>query len=369
MQERYLFTPGPLSLSSTVRDSMRLDLASRDSAFKQVTQQLRDRLLLVSGGQASHSSVPIQGSGTFAMEAALVTFTGKRDKVLVCINGIYGERIAKILAKSGINFEALRFPATLPIDVATIERMANLDEGFTHICFVHCETTTGIVNPVRSLVETGRRHGLVTIVDAMSSFGGLPIDVEVDGIDVLVSSGNKCIEAPAGVAFALISNRLLVGGVSHASSYCLDILDQWQNFEQHGEWRTTPPTHVVQAFNKALEELLEEGLVSRNRRYCRIRDKILSGMTALGFETVVPQDCQSPICLAFRSAEFVPDKPAFESYYDHLAANDVYIYAKLHDQTGTFRIGCIGQIEDAWIDKLIGVTGEYFDISHSILAA
>ncbi|MER8537632.1 2-aminoethylphosphonate--pyruvate transaminase [Mesorhizobium sp. M1005] len=365
MSDRCLFTPGPLNLSSAVKDAMRVDLGSRDPTFKQVTQQLRDRLLLIAGGQLSHSAIPIQGSGTYAMEAALSTFIGKGDKALVCINGIYGERIAQILSKSGIDFEALRFPASLPIDVAEFERATILGERFTHVCFVHCETTTGLVNPMHSLLKIGRRHGLVTVVDAMSSFGALTVDVEADGIDILVSSGNKCIEAPAGVAFALVSNRLLGAGVSHARSFCLDILDQWQHFEQHQEWRTTPPTHVVQAFDKALEGLLEEGIPSRNKRYCKIRDRILGGMKALGFGTVVPQEFQSPVCLAFHSADLVPDKAAFESFYKCLAEHGICIYAKLHEQTSTFRIGCIGQIPDFWIDKLLGVTAGHFRISTS----
>ncbi|MBP2236182.1 2-aminoethylphosphonate aminotransferase [Sinorhizobium kostiense] len=366
MQETCLFTPGPLSLSSDVKDAMRVDLGSRDETFKQVTQRVRDRLLHISGTDKSHSAVLMQGSGTFALEAALATFLGATDKALVCINGLYGERIARILEKSGKNFETLLCSAALPIDVAAVERIICRDKQFTHLCFVHCETTTGLINPVKSLLEIGRRNGLVTVVDAMSSFGGLRLD---DDIDILVSSGNKCIEAPAGVAFAIVSNRLLASGKSSARSFCFDMMDQWQHFEQHREWRTTPPTHIVQAFDKALERLIEEGIPARNARYSRVQEKLLRGMRALGFKTIIPQEHQSPICLAFCSIELVPDEAAFAAYYGALAQQGIYIYAKFHEPTTTFRIGCIGQIQDFWIDKLLAVTAAHFRISPSILAA
>lgn len=366
MQETCLFTPGPLSLSSDVKDAMKVDLGSRDETFKQITQRVRDRLLSISGTEESHSAVLIQGSGTFAMEAALATFLGATDKALVCINGLYGERIARILTKSGKDFEALLFSDALPIDVAAVERAICGDKCFTHLCFVHCETTTGLINPVSGLLEIARRNGLVTVVDAMSSFGGLRLE---DDIDILVSSGNKCIEAPAGVAFAIVSNRLLTSGRSCARSFCFDMMDQWQHFEQHREWRTTPPTHIVQAFDKALERLIEEGIPARNARYSRVREKLLSGMTALGFRTLIPREHQSPICLAFCSAELVPDEAAFGTYYAALAQHGIYIYAKFHKPTATFRIGCIGQIQDFWIEKLLAVTAGHFRISPSILAA
>ncbi len=366
MHETCLFTPGPLSLSFDVKAAMKVDLGSRDEAFKQVTQRVRERLLFVSGGQTTHSAIPIQGSGTFAMEASLTTFLGQDDKALVCVNGLYGERIATILAKIGIAFQVVRFSDAAPVDLTVVERTISQDRGFTHLCIVHCETTTGLVNPLHDLVEIGRRHGMVTIVDAMSSFGGLRLEDDIGGIDILVSSGNKCIEAPAGVAFAIVSNQLLNLGKSYARSYCLDILDQWRSFEEHREWRTTPPTHVVQAFDKALEGLIEEGISARNARYSGVRGKLLFGLRPLGFRTVIPPEYQSPICLAFCSAELVPDEASFAAYYRALADNGIYIYAKFHEATTTFRIGCIGQIRDSWIDQLLAVTTKHFRISPSI---
>lgn len=368
MRETYLFTPGPLSLSTEVKDAMKVDLGSRDEVFKQITQRVRERLLLLSSGWQSHAAIPIQGSGTFALEAACATFLSGDDRALVCVNGLYGERIASILERIEVQCQVARFSDLTPIDPFIVESTIRRDGRFTHLCFVHCETTTGLMNPMRDLLKVGRTHGLVTLIDAMSSFGGVPLSDEISDIDILVSSGNKCIEAPAGIAFAIVSNRLL-SGRSHARTFCLDMLDQWRNFEEKREWRTTPPTHVVQAVDKALASLVEEGIPARNTRYTRVKEKLLDGMTALGFQTAIKPEHQSPICLAFRSAELVPDAQTFLSYYAALARAGVFIYAKLHEPTTTFRIGCIGQIQDSSIERLLSTTARHFRLPASLIVA
>ncbi len=350
-QHRSLLTPGPMSLSSAVKAQMQFDLASRDFEFKELTARMRRLALNLSGNAKSYSVVPIQGGGSFGMEAALSSFISQADKPLVCINGIYGERILKILRLWGVPAVKLVKRSTEPLDPQEISECLSQDQAITHLCFVHCETTTGIFNPLEAIVESARRRGVKTIVDGMSSFGGIKIDLSRGGPDVLVTSSNKCIEGPPGVAFVIASRELLENADQAPRSFVLDVRDQWLSLERTGEWRSTPPTHIVQAATKALELLGDEGIDCRRRRYEKIRDDIIKEL-----EGVVPPllsaHLQSPICVAFTAPPGISDQAAFDGLYSYLAAHNLYIYSKLHLPTRSFRIGCIGEIQTSWIEQL-----------------
>lgn len=354
-----LLTPGPLALSSFVKEAMLLDVGSRDGAFKAVTREVRAGLLVLAGGTGSHAAIPIQGSGTFAVEAALATFVAAGDKPLVLVNGLYGERIAAILRRRGQAFEMMADPVTRTPDPEAVAARLDRDPSITHLCFVHCETTSGILNPYRALLAVARARGVVTIVDSMSAFGAIPVDAREDGFDILVSSGNKCLEAPPGLAFAMVARSLLTRRSARAASFCLDLYDQWRAFEEDGEWRSTPPTHVVMALHRALAALEAEGPAARRARYERVMARLLAGLEPLGFEPILPSSLRSPICLALRHPGWGDEAAAgFQGLYDHLAADRISIYAKLHGPTRSFRVGCIGQIQDAWIDRLVARASE-----------
>lgn len=350
-QPRSLLTPGPMSLSSTVKTQMQLDLASRDFEFKEVTARMRRLVLNLSGNAEAYSVVPIQGGGSFGMEAALSSFVSQADRPLVCINGIYGERILTILRLWGVPALALVKRATEALDPEEIAERLSRDPGITHLCFVHCETTTGIINPLEPIVERARRRGVKTIVDGMSSFGAIHIDLTCGGPDVLVTSSNKCIEGPPGVAFVISSRALLENAAQPPRSFVLDVRDQWLSLERTGEWRSTPPTHIVQAATKALEILDDEGIDGRRRRYETIRHRIIDELDGV-VHPLLSANLQSPICVAFTAPTGIADQVAFDRLYRYLAAHNLYVYSRLHLPTRSFRIGCIGEIQSSWIEQL-----------------
>jgi 2-aminoethylphosphonate aminotransferase len=352
-----LLTPGPLALAPEVKASMQNDLGSRDHAFRQVTSDIRRWIADLANAADEYSVIPVQGSGTFAIEAALTTFVKDTDKVLVCVNGVYGETAAKILRRHRLRHAVLSRPVTEPVPVAEAEAMLAADPGITHLYVVHCETTSGILNPLPELLAMARCRGVASIVDSMSAFGAIEVDAQGDHpFDVLVSSGNKCLEAPPGVAFAIVRRPLLTPAHAVARTYTLDLLDQWRSFEETGEWRSTPPTHVAQALRAGLVALRQETVAGRHARYAAIRDRLIAGMRPLGFAPILPPQLQSPICVAFRNDAVVPEAASFAEYYQHLRAARLLIYARFHEASRSFRVGCIGRIEPQWVDELVEAT-------------
>lgn len=359
-QHQFLMTPGPLALSDEVKAQMQFDMGSRDKSFKDITASMRERIKNLVEGKGTHSVVPIQGSGTFGIEAALASFISSSDRPLVCINGIYGERILRILELRGVQPVSIKGPSDQPLSVADIAAYLEQDPRITHLCFVHCETTTGVVNPLDALVALAKRRGVRTIIDAMSSFGAFDISARRTDFDVLVTSSNKCIEGPPGVAFVIASLDLLRSQGNPINSYVLDVREQWKHFEQTGEWRSTPPTHVIQACAKALEVLTEEGVIRRGERYAKVRDDILRAVGRYA-SPLLNAHVRSPVCLALTIEGSINTQKDFDALYEHLASYNLYIYSKLHLQTRSFRIGCIGAIKPAWILLLTAALRDFFD--------
>ncbi len=338
---------------------MQTDLGSRDSLFRQITQDIRLSIQELAGAGPDYSVVLVQGSGTFAIEAALTTFLKPADKVLVCVNGVYGELAVRILRRHGLDHEVVSRPITRPVPVDEVEARLAADPGITHLYFVHCETTSGILNPLRRLVDAARRRGVATIVDSMSAFGAIDVDARAAPFDVLISSGNKSLEAPPGIAFAVVRRSLLTTENTVARTYVLDLFDQWRNFEATGEWRSTPPTHIAQALRAGLRALRAEGVAGRRARYAGICARLITGMRKLGFEPILAPELQTPVCVAFRSERLIPDAAAFAAYYEHLREAGLFIYSRFHPESGSFRVGCIGQIEPEWVDDLLEETARF----------
>ncbi|PPU91515.1 2-aminoethylphosphonate--pyruvate transaminase [Xanthomonas albilineans] len=360
-EKYFLLTPGPLALCDEVKSQMQFDMGSRDESFRIMTALMRNLAINLVEGQDSHSVVPIQGSGTYGIEAALATFICPSDKPLVCINGIYGERILKILQLRGISAISMKVPSDEPLSVADIAGYLDKDRAITHICFVHCETTTGVINPLNEIVHLAKRYGIVTIVDAMSSFGAVDISVKITPFDVLVTSSNKCIEGPPGISLVIARLALLRRKRTNpVNSFVLDVRDQWKIFEQTGEWRSTPPTHVVQACTKALELLTLESVANRRRRYCLVREEIIRA-TGRYAAPLLSAMVRSPVCLALTAKGVIDTEEDFDEFYRHLVNYNIYIYAKFHVQTRSFRIGCIGAIKPAWILTLATAFRDFFE--------
>ena len=351
--EKLLFTPGPLSTSNTVKQAMLRDLGSRDAEFLSVVSNIRNRLLAFGRvADGSYEAVLMQGSGTFAVESVVSSIIPRSGKLLVAFNGAYGHRMAKIATVLGIPCESIVFEDALPVDVERVRAKLASDPAITHVGTVHCETTTGILNPIPELGRAVHQCGRIFIVDAMSSFGGIPIDIAADHIDVLVSSPNKCIQGVPGFAFVITRRDLLKASEGCARSVSLDLLSQWKGLESDGQFRFTPPTHALLAFWQALQELVEEGgIEARASRYAANHLALLEGMSGLGFDTYLAPEYQSYIITSFR----YPGSTLFDFslFYRRLSELGFVIYPGKVSNADCFRIGTIGNIFPRDIKALV----------------
>jgi 2-aminoethylphosphonate-pyruvate transaminase len=341
--DEFLLTPGPLTTSLTVKQAMLRDWGSRDTQFIALNARIRDKLVEIAGGEGEYTCVPVQGSGTFSVEATLGTLLPRDGRLLVLVNGAYGERMMKIAKYLGRPAIALSCAEDRTPDLASLEALLAEDKAITHVAAVHCETTSGILNPIREIADIVAKHGRSLIIDAMSAFGAIPLDVREVPCDAVVASSNKCFEGAPGMGYAIVRRAALEVCEGNAHSLSLDLYDQWRGLEGNGQWRFTPPTHVLAAFDQAVSEFEEEGgVAARNARYSENCRTLVDGMRDLGFETLLPDAVQAPIIVTFR----MPADPKFDfaEFYDRLAALGYVIYPGKLTVAPTFRIGCIGQL-------------------------
>ena len=358
-----LLTPGPLTTSDQTRAAMLRDWGSRDGDFIAMSERVRARLLPLAGGAAgTHVLVPIQGSGTFAVEAMVQTIVPRDGRLLVLVNGAYGKRIADIARRLGRDFTTIETAEDAPINPAAVDAALAADPAVTDVAIIHLETTTGLLNPLAAIAQTVARHGRRLLVDAIGSLGAVPIP---DGLTFtgLAGSANKGLEGVPGLAFAALDQGHLATSAGNATSLTLDLHAQWQGFVANRQWRFTPPTHVVAALDAALDQLeLEGGINARHARYSRIRDILVEGMRALGFEPYLRDALQGPVIVTFRLPG--AGKPGngwftFEDFYDFLHRRGVVIYPGKLTAAPSFRIGCIGAIDEADIRRAVSLAGEY----------
>jgi 2-aminoethylphosphonate-pyruvate transaminase len=341
-----LLTPGPLTTSATVKAAMTHDWGSRDAGFTALTRRIRERLVELAGGAATHVCVPVQGSGTFAVEAMIGTLVPKAGKLLVLVNGAYGQRAAKICERIGRPHADLEWAEDQPVDPACVAAMLKSDAAITHVFVVHCETTSGLLNPLAQVGAVVAAAGRRLLVDSMSAFGALPLDAREVAFEAVAASANKCLEGVPGVGFVICRRAALAAAAGNAHSLSLDLHDQWTALEKNGQWRFTPPTHVLAAFDRALaEHAAEGGVAGRGARYrdnCRV---LVEGMRALGFETLLPDRLQAPIIVTFR----MPADPnfRFDAFYERLRDKGYVIYPGKLTAAESFRIGCIGRLGEA----------------------
>jgi 2-aminoethylphosphonate-pyruvate transaminase len=354
-----LLTPGPLSTTPTVKEVMLRDWCTWDTDYNDIVQDVRRRLVEIATERFrdAYTAVLMQGSGTFCVEAALGTAIPTDGKVLILSNGAYGDRMALIAERLGIPHEVLRNDETAAPRTEDVREVLSRDSSLTHVAVVHCETTTGILNPLEGIAAVAREAGRGLIVDAMSSFGGIPMDIGDLGADFVVSSANKCIQGVPGFGFVIARRGALEQCEGRARSLSLDLYDQWLTMEKdRGKWRFTSPTHVVRAFTQALGELDSEGgVAARNARYRANHLELVTGMEGLGFECLLPQDLQSPIITSFLDPSF--PGYSFPRFYADLKARGFVIYPGKISRARTFRIGTIGDITPATIRSLIRAVG------------
>ena len=349
-----LLTPGPLSTSGTVCEAMLQDWCTWDKDYNEgIVSPIRKGLLALAGlDEREYTDVLLQGSGTYCVEATIGATVRPTDKLLILANGAYGERMARIADYYGIHYVLVSLRETELVTGEVAREALEAHPDVTHLSMVHSETTTGLLNPIEEVAEVIRGRGITFIVDAMSSFGGIPIDIKGLGIDFLVSSANKCIQGVPGFGFIIARKDKLMATKGNARSLSLDIYAQWETMERgHGKWRFTSPTHVVRAFYQAMKELNDEGGISaRYERYRRNHRTLVDGMRSLGFETLLPDEAQGPIITSFLypSADF-----DFASFYERLKAKGFVIYPGKISHADTFRIGNIGDVFPEDMEALI----------------
>lgn len=353
-----LLTPGPLTTTETVKKEMLVDHCTWDNDYKQITQQIRKNLLRIAHVcEEEYTVVLMQGSGTFGVESTLTSSVGKKGKLLIVANGAYGERMEDIAKHAGLDYKILNFRYNEVPDAKMIASEIENDPGITHVSMVHCETTSGILNDIEAVAKVVKSLGRTFIVDAMSSFGGVDIDVAGLGIDFIISSANKCIQGVPGFSFIICRRSELEKCKSNAVSLSLDLYDQWECMEKDGKWRFTSPTHVVLAFAKALEELEAEGGVkARLARYSENNRLLIEKMTSLGFNTYLDNN-QSPIITTF----LYPDTAdfSFEEMYQFIKNRGYAIYPGKVTDADVFRIGNIGEIYTEDIEKLYEIFSDF----------
>jgi 2-aminoethylphosphonate-pyruvate transaminase len=357
--DKVLFTPGPLTTSLSVKQAMLHDAGSWHWEFNDLVRSLRQRILALAqlSSESGWECILLQGSGTFGVEAVLASVIPPQGKVLVHANGAYGERAVLMLQAHRTAHTVYRTPENTPPDPTELDRLLTADPAITHVVAIHCETTTGVLNPIETLGPVVRRHQRVFIVDAMSSFGALPIDFTTAAIDYLISSANKCLEGVPGFSFVIGRRADFEATQGWARSLSLDLLGQLRGFDKNGQFRYTPPTHSILAFDQALRELeAEGGPTARLARYQRNHEVLVAGMKRLGFQPYLPTSVQSPIITSF----IFPPDPAFtfDAFYRRLSELGHIIYPGKISQADTFRIGSIGRIFESDVRALLAAISQ-----------
>ena len=345
-RDAVVLTPGPLTTRLRTKLAMLKDWGSWDSDFIAITARVRQSLLDIVHGHDSHVVVPLQGSGTFSVEAAVATVVPRNGHVLVLDNGAYCKRAAKLTHLMGRRTTVVPFAEDAAISPEVLQTHLLADKSITHVVMIHCETGAGVLNPLQAVADVCQAHGKGLIVDAMSSFAALEIDARKVHFDALVAASGKCLEGVPGMGFVFIRKAILPQCEGNNSSLAMDLYDQYIYMEKTGQWRFTPPTHVLVALNEAIAQFKEEGgQAARLKRYQSNCRTLVDGMAALGFKPFLDPAIQAPIIVTFHA----PADPRyqFKTFYDIAKKNGFILYPGKLTQVETFRVGCIGAIGPA----------------------
>ncbi|MGM0239289.1 2-aminoethylphosphonate--pyruvate transaminase [Enterococcus sp. AZ103] len=359
-----LLTPGPLTTTDSVKQAMLVDHCTWDQKYKEITQTIRQELLqLAHVTSAEYTTVLMQGSGSFGVESVLSSVIAPTDIVLICVNGAYGHRMVQMAERHGLSYYVYEVNENEVPRANDIENILISYPEISALAIVHSETTSGILNPLTEISKVAKENNLLFIVDAMSSFGGIELDVAALKIDFLVSSSNKCIQGVPGFSFVIAKKIALEKRKNHARTLSLDLYDQYQVMEKDGKWRFTSPTHTVLAFLEALKELRKEGGINqRHLRYLANNQLLRENMADLGYESYLSEH-QGPFITSFM---FPTKNFSFTNFYQHLKDHGFVIYPGKISQIDCFRIGNIGEIYPTDIQKLTEVIATYQEVANVI---
>ena len=361
MKKYKLLTPGPLTTTETVKQEMLFDHCTWDDDYKQITLKIIDELLtLAHVDKKEYTAVLMQGSGTFGVESVITSVIGPTDCLLICANGAYGKRMAEIAEYAQINYILYLQDFDKMPQAQKVEALLKENPQITHVAIVHSETTSGILNDIASVAKVVKAYNKTFIVDAMSSFGGVDINVGELKIDFLISSANKCIQGVPGFSFIICNREKLIASKGKARSLSLDLYAQWELMIKDGKWRFTSPTHVVLAFAKAIEELKAEGgIIARNQRYSENNKLLVEGLARLGIKPYVEATYQGPIITTFYYPTDVEFN--FNEMYQFIKDRGYAIYPGKVTDAQTFRIGTIGEIYPEDITKVVEYITEFIN--------
>src|SRR4051812_19055170 len=347
-----LLTPGPLTTTLQTKQAQLRDYGSRDVVFIEMTAGLVKQLNDVVHGGDDHACVLMQGSGTFSVEAALGTLVPKNGHILVCINGEYGKRIARICEIIQRRHKILQTAEDQPPPAKMVGEALAADPSLTHVSIVHCETSTGILNPPEKIAAVVAKFQRGLFIDAMSSFGAHDIDARKLRFDGVVAASGKCLESVPGMGFAILRKAALEQCKGACHSLSLDLYDQWQAYQRTKQWRFTPPTTVVAALAEALKQFQAQGGVAgRGGRYRQNCATLIDGMEKLGFVSFLPRAIQAPIITTWHAPADL--KYDFNVFYDKVRSRGFTLYPGKLTQVETFRVGCIGAIGESEITQAV----------------
>jgi 2-aminoethylphosphonate-pyruvate transaminase len=353
-----LLNPGPVTLSERVRRALAgEDLCHREAEFAQLTLDVLRGLEAVYDTGGAYSAVMLSGSGTAAVEAMLSTFASKTRPTLAVCNGVYGERMAAMLARQGKPAVTLRHEWLDAIEMRRVEQALAAQPDIANVAVVHNETTTGRLNDLAPIAALCRARGVGLLIDAVSSFGGEPLDFALWQPLAVAATANKCLHGAPGISFVLAQTRALEAGESQATTLYLDLVQYYR--EQRKGWSPyTQAVHVTLALAEALRELADEGGADARRRlYLDRSTKVRRALAELGIDTLVPAASCSSMLTGFN----MPEGSSYERLHDELKREGYVIYAGQGAFNGRiFRIATMGCIPAAEIDRLAAAFGEHF---------
>ncbi|MES2980594.1 MAG: 2-aminoethylphosphonate--pyruvate transaminase [Pseudomonadota bacterium] len=342
-RDKILLTPGPLTTTLRTKLAMLKDWGSWDADFNAVTASVRKSLLDIVHGHETHVVVPLQGSGTFSVEAAVATVVPRDGHVLVLDNGAYCKRAARLTSLMGRTCTLMPFDEAAQVSPEAVSKQLTQDTSITHVVLIHCETGAGVLNPLQEIADVCALHGKGLIVDAMSSFAALEIDARKVRFDALVAASGKCLEGVPGMGFVFLRKAILGGCAGRSQSLAMDLHDQYVYMEKTTQWRFTPPTHVVVALAEAIAQFEEEGgQPARLARYTSNYTTLVEGMAAMGFKPFLDPDIQAPIIVTFHAP--ADSRYEFKRFYAAARERGFVLYPGKLTQVETFRVGCIGAI-------------------------
>jgi 2-aminoethylphosphonate-pyruvate transaminase len=352
-----LLTPGPVSVSATTKQVMLRDRPSGDADMVADLNLSRDYMVRIVHGEGSYTAIPLPGSATYANEAVIATLVPQGGKLLVHSNGVYGDRLIEICGALGVPCAVIRTPPFTPPTAEQFEQAMLADPAITNVMVVHCETSTGVLNPIEAIAELCRKHTKSLLIDAVASYGAMPIDARRLRFDAAVVSSNKCMQGVPGIGWAVVQKQALEGARGRSRSFALDLWDQNQHMDRNNAFRFTPPTQVLAAFAQACREHQAEGGVeARGARYGRNWRRLVDGMRQMGFVTVVPDSFASPIVATFHN----PEHPSFsfQKLYEGMRNRGFIIFPGRLALAGTFRIGCMGNVTEDDIAEALEAVAE-----------